>query len=99
VMEPQTKETLGALSTGITAFITTVFISWTEDNDDSTLADHIRDAFWKTFKPSGGWSDGAWCALLHPWVTRNQMDLLGRVRWCRRVGQACTAQARKGGGG
>jgi hypothetical protein len=42
---PQTEELLSALSTGITAFIAAVVISWTEDKDDSRLADHIQEAF------------------------------------------------------
>lgn len=46
---PETKELVGALGTGITAFITTVFISWSEDADDSTLADHVRNAYQKIF--------------------------------------------------
>lgn len=40
-----TKETIGALSTGVTAFITASFISWAGDDKDSKVADHIQAAF------------------------------------------------------
>jgi hypothetical protein len=46
----ETKKLVGALGTGITAFITSVFISWAEDDKDSTLADHISDAFYEKYK-------------------------------------------------
>jgi hypothetical protein len=40
-----TKELVGAVSTGITTFLTAVFISWASDDQNSTLAEHIMDAF------------------------------------------------------
>lgn len=40
-----TKETIGALSTGVTAFITASFISWAGNDKDSKVADHIQAAF------------------------------------------------------
>lgn len=45
----ETKELVGAISTGITAFITAAFIAWTEDDKDSSLADHVRGAFWDKY--------------------------------------------------
>jgi hypothetical protein len=49
----ETKKLIGALSTGITGFITAAFISWTGDEKDSRLADHIRDVFRSKYKRAG----------------------------------------------
>lgn len=51
-----TKETIGALSTGLTGFITAAFISWTGESDDSKVSDHIRSAFWAKYQrePTSG---------------------------------------------
>lgn len=49
-----TKEIVGTLSTGLTAFVTAAFISWAGDDKDSTLAGHIRDTFWQKYKRAGG---------------------------------------------
>jgi hypothetical protein len=46
-----TKEIVAALSSGITAFITTAFISWAGDEKDSSLGDHVRDVFQAKYKP------------------------------------------------
>ena len=48
-----TKETVGAVSAAITGFITSTFVSWSSDEKDSILADHIRDAFWAHYKRAG----------------------------------------------
>ncbi len=40
-----TKTLIAALTTGVTGFLTTAFIAWTGDENDSRLGDHIRDAF------------------------------------------------------
>jgi hypothetical protein len=45
-----TKTLIGALTTGITGFVTTAFIGWVGDEKDSRLGDHIRDAFRKAYK-------------------------------------------------
>ena len=49
-----TKETVGAISAAITGFITTAFVSWSSDEKDSSLADHIRDAFRDHYGRAGG---------------------------------------------
>lgn len=49
-----TKETIAALSTGLTAFLTSGFISWTSDSNDSPLSSHIRDAFYASYKRADG---------------------------------------------
>jgi hypothetical protein len=48
-----TKETIGALSTGVTAFITAAFISWAGDADDSRVAEHIKSAFRARYDRAG----------------------------------------------
>src|SRR6266566_10031977 len=48
----ETKKLTSGLATGITAFITSTFISWAGDDKDSTLGDHIRSAFQAKFKRS-----------------------------------------------
>lgn len=40
-----TKELVGAVTTGIAAFLTAAFISWAGDDKDSTLADHVKASF------------------------------------------------------
>jgi hypothetical protein len=40
-----TKELIGTLSTGLTAFVTAAFISWASDDKDSKLAEHIKETF------------------------------------------------------
>lgn len=40
-----TTKTIAALSTGLTGFITAVFISWAGDEKNSKIADHIKRAF------------------------------------------------------
>jgi hypothetical protein len=45
-----TKTLIGALTTGITGFVTTAFIGWVGDEKDSRLGDHIRDAFREAYK-------------------------------------------------
>lgn len=45
-----TKTLIGALTTGITGFVTASFVAWTGDEKDSRLGDHIRDAFRKVYK-------------------------------------------------
>ena len=50
----ETKELISALSTGITSFITAVSVSWASDDDDSRLADFIRDRFYAHFKRQPG---------------------------------------------
>lgn len=46
----ETKKLIGALATGVTSFLSAAFISWFGDAKDSTLADHIRDAFRAKYK-------------------------------------------------
>jgi len=48
-----TKETIGALSTGITAFVTAAFVSWAGDADNSTVADHVKTAFRAHYNRAG----------------------------------------------
>lgn len=55
----ETKELVGAISTGITAFLTAGFIAWTEDDKDSSLADHIKDAFQAKYTRPGTPKAGA----------------------------------------
>lgn len=45
----ETKEIMGTLATGITAFITTIFITWSQDATDPTLANHIRGVLQEVF--------------------------------------------------
>jgi hypothetical protein len=40
-----TKETVGALATAVTTFLTSVFVNSAGDKDDSTLSDHIQATF------------------------------------------------------
>lgn len=49
-----TKTLIGALTTGLTGFITTAFVSWSGDDKDSKLADHISSAFEKKYKREPG---------------------------------------------
>jgi hypothetical protein len=49
----ETKALAAALGIGITAFITTGFLSWTGDASDSKVAGHIRDAFYRHYKREG----------------------------------------------
>jgi hypothetical protein len=46
----ETKKLIGALATGVTSFLSAAFVSWFGDAKDSTLADHIRDAFRAKYK-------------------------------------------------
>jgi len=51
----ETKEMMTALSTAITAFLTSGFISWAGDRDDSSLAKRVREIFqskYKRFEPN-----------------------------------------------
>jgi hypothetical protein len=45
-----TKELVGALSTGLTAFVTAAFISWAGDEKDSKLGSEIRKIFFTKYK-------------------------------------------------
>lgn len=45
-----TKETVGAVGTAITAFLSAGFIDWAADGDDSKLSDRIRDHFYDAYK-------------------------------------------------
>lgn len=45
-----TKTLIGALTTGLTGFVSASFISWAGDEKDSRIGDHIRDAFRAVFK-------------------------------------------------
>jgi hypothetical protein len=54
-----TTQTVAALSTGLTAFITAVFISWAGDEKNSKIADHIRRAFWAKYDRPNGTKPGA----------------------------------------
>lgn len=44
-----TKELVGALSTGLTTFITAAFMAWAGDEKDSTLGNEIRDIFFSKY--------------------------------------------------
>jgi hypothetical protein len=46
----QTKELLSAVATAITAFLTSSFVDWTGDKDDSSVADRIKEVFHAKFK-------------------------------------------------
>jgi len=57
----ETKQLLTALTTAISAFLSGSFISWTEDKDDSSLANRIQTVFQSKYKrfdsskpPEGG---------------------------------------------
>ena len=41
-----TKTLVGTASTGITTFLTAGFVAWSADDTNSTLADHVRAAFY-----------------------------------------------------
>jgi hypothetical protein len=47
----ETVELVGAVSTGVTTFLTAGFIAWSGDAKDSTMADHIKQAFQGKYKP------------------------------------------------
>lgn len=49
-----TKETVGALSTGITSFLTASFVAWSGDDKNSRLSDHIGQAFRAKYNRPGG---------------------------------------------
>ncbi|GAA0585864.1 hypothetical protein HPO96_10750 [Kribbella sandramycini] len=46
---PETKETIGALATAITAFLASGFIDWAADDTDSRTSDRIRDHFYAKY--------------------------------------------------
>lgn len=46
----QTMVLLGAVATGVTAFLTSGFISWAGDEPDSKVATRIRSTFWAHYK-------------------------------------------------
>jgi hypothetical protein len=48
-----TKELVGAVSTGLTTFLTAGFISWAGDADDSTLSEHVMGAFQRHYTRPG----------------------------------------------
>ena len=52
-VDPDVKELVGTLSTGLVAFVTAAFISWSGDDKDSKVADHIRDTFRQKYKRAG----------------------------------------------
>jgi hypothetical protein len=47
-----TKETVGAVGSAITAFLSSGFIDWAADGDDSKLSDRVRDHFYDVYKPA-----------------------------------------------
>ncbi len=49
-VDASTKQLIGTLSTGLTAFVTAAFISWSGDDKNSRLADHIRSVFQAKYK-------------------------------------------------
>jgi hypothetical protein len=71
--DPHTKQLIAALAAGITAFVTSGFISWAGDQKDSTLADHIQQVFEKaylnsTFTDEGErWVYSAWVHGITGW--------------------------------
>ncbi len=46
---PETKETIGALATAITAFLASGFVDWAADGSDSRVSDRIRDHFYDRY--------------------------------------------------
>lgn len=48
-----TKDLVGAVSTGIATFMTAGFVAWSADDKNSTLADHVRDAFYAHYTRPG----------------------------------------------
>jgi hypothetical protein len=68
-----TKQLVAALAAGITAFVTSAFISWTGDQKDSILADHIQAVFEKAYMNSvfddegERWVYSAWIDGLTGW--------------------------------
>jgi hypothetical protein len=48
-----TMELVGAVSTGLTTFLTAGFISWAGDEKDSTLSDHVMKVFQRHYTRPG----------------------------------------------
>ncbi len=55
----ETEELVGAVSAGITAFLTAGFVSWAGDEKDSRLADHVKGRFEDKFTRPGVAKPGA----------------------------------------
>lgn len=55
----ESKELVSAVSAGITSFLTAGFIAWTEDDKDSSLADHAKAAFQEKYTRADQPKDGA----------------------------------------
>lgn len=53
----ETKETIGAIATAITAFLASGFIDWAADGSDSRVSDRIRDHFYERYKTT--FTDGS----------------------------------------
>jgi hypothetical protein len=45
-----TKEVVGAVTAAVTSFLTAAFISWTEDDPDKGVTEHIQSAFYDSYK-------------------------------------------------
>jgi hypothetical protein len=56
----ETEKLVGAVSTGITTFLTAAFVSWVGDGKDSKLADHIQACFEGRFTDQATEKPGAW---------------------------------------
>ena len=67
----ETKELVGGISAGITTFLTAAFISWTSDEKDSALADHIEEKFKARYTRTGEPKAGA-----HEFEPESDGDLL-----------------------
>lgn len=50
----ETKELVGTASAGVTTFLTAGFIAWAGDENNSTLADHVKEAFQDKYPRPGG---------------------------------------------
>lgn len=49
----ETKELVGALSTGLVTFLTAGFVSWASDDKNSQLADHVKGTFQEKYTRPG----------------------------------------------
>jgi len=65
-VDASTKQLIGTLSTGLTAFVTAAFISWAGDDKDSRLAEHIKSAFQAKYTREGTAKPGA-----HPFAAES----------------------------
>ncbi|HZX04299.1 hypothetical protein [Kribbella sp.] len=49
---PETKQTVAALATAVTAFLASGFVDWAADGSDSRVSERIRDHFYERYRSS-----------------------------------------------